>query len=293
MTEINNNQDRTHNEVHYQTIAGFLEKTPPNHLTQISDLVAPEFVAGQFVYSSKLNTPTLQLYCTHASCTRSMNFRCIAISDDARHLMTDNFASFYITFRCSNCQIHQKVFSLAARISRLGAPRGECYKYGESPPFGPHVPQKLFKLVGSESETFIKGYRCEAHGLGIGAFTYYRRVVENQKKNIIGEIITVSEKMGVPEDKIKTLREAMEETQFSRALNMAKSVMPESLLIEGHNPMRLLYRALSKGVHELTDEECLVRASSVREVLCELSERLSFLSKNKAELKKAVSTLTR
>ena len=99
--------------------------------------------------------------------------------------------------------------------------------------------------------------------------------------------------MGVPDAKIKTLREAIKETRFSKALDLAKNVMPESLLIEGHNPMRLLYRALSKGVHELTDEECLVRASSVREILGELSERLSFLLKNKAELKKALSTLTR
>ncbi len=293
MTEINNNKHRKQNEVCYQTIAEFLEKTPPNQLRQISDLVAPEYVGGQFGYYTKLNTRTLQLYCTHASCTRTMNFRCIDISNDARHFMTDKVASFYITYQCSNCQIEQKVFSLAARICRIGEPKGECYKYGEFPPYGPHVPPKLVKLVGSERDTFIKGHRCEAQGLGIGAFTYYRRVVENKKNSILGEIVTVSENMGVPEAKIKTLREAIKETRFSKALDLAKNVMPESLLIEGHNPMRLLYRALSKGVHELTDEECLVRASSVREILGELSERLSFLLKNKAELKKAVSTLTR
>ena len=222
-----------------------------------------------------------------------MNFRCIDISDGGNQLTADTASYFYVTYRCSNCREEERVFSLIAMICENGKPQGECYKFGELPPYGPHVPPKLVKLVGSESDTFIKGHRCEAQGLGIGAFTYYRRVVENQKNSILGEIITVSEKMGVPEAKIKTLREAIKETRFSKALDLAKNVMPESLLIEGHNPMRLLYRALSKGVHELTDEECLVRASSVREILGELSERLSFLLKNKAELKKALSTLTR
>ena len=246
MSDIKN-QVQTQNETPYQTIAEFLEKTPPNQLTQISDLVAPEYAGGQFGYYTKLNIPTLKLYCPHASCTRTMNFRCIDISNDGRHVVTDNVALFYITYQCSNCQIEQKVFSLAARVCRIGEPKGECYKYGEFPPYGPHVSSKLIELIGPDKNLFLQGRRCENQGLGIGAFTYYRRVVENQKNSILGEIVAVSEKMGVTEDKIKTLREAINETRFGKALDLAKNVIPASLLIEGHNPMRLLYRALSQG----------------------------------------------
>ena len=72
---------------------------------------------------------------------------------------------------------------------------------------------------------------------------------------------------------------------------MTRNVLPESLLINGQNPILLLHHALSRGVHELSDEECLELASTVRLVLGELSERLSALLKDKAELTAAVSTL--
>ena len=72
---------------------------------------------------------------------------------------------------------------------------------------------------------------------------------------------------------------------------MAKDAIPENLLIDGHNPMRLLHHALSRGVHELSDEECLALASSVRIVLGRLSEQLSDILKDEAEVKEAISTL--
>lgn len=72
---------------------------------------------------------------------------------------------------------------------------------------------------------------------------------------------------------------------------MAKDVLPESLLINGHSPIKLLHGALSEGVHALSDEQCLELAGSVRVVLGELSERLSQALKDEAELTKALSTL--
>jgi VIT1/CCC1 family predicted Fe2+/Mn2+ transporter len=126
---------------------------------------------------------------------------------------------------------------------------------------------------------------------GVGAFIYYRRVVENQKNRILGEIIKVSEKIGAAKEKVEKLKSAITETQFSKALDMAKDSIPESLLINGHSPILLLHSALSEGVHALTDEQCLDLAGSVRIVFGELSERLSQALKDEAELTKALSKL--
>ena len=71
-------------------------------------------------------------------------------------------------------------------------------------------------------------------------------------------------KIGADNKKIEVLKSAVDETQFSKALNMAKEAMPESLLINGHSPILLLHSALSEGVHALNDEECLQIAGSVR-----------------------------
>ncbi len=72
---------------------------------------------------------------------------------------------------------------------------------------------------------------------------------------------------------------------------MAKDAIPESLLINGQNPILLLHGALSEGIHALSDEECLSIASSVRVVLVELSDRLSQSLKDEAELTRALAVI--
>ena len=146
-------------------------------------------------------------------------------------------------------------------------------------------------MVGPDRDLFLKGRSAENRGLGIGAFAYYRRVVEEQKGRILDEMIRVAERTGAPAEMIQTLGKAKEETQFARALEVVKDGIPATLLIDGHNPLRLLHRALSAGVHELTDEECLELASSVRVVLTEFSEKVAQVLKDQAELKTAVAKL--
>lgn len=275
-------------EKQYKTIAEFLESTPPNQLINISDLSEWKNT-GWGNYNNVMRTPEIQLHCNHENCNGIRFFRCVSKED--QYLKTDKYEFFYVTYRCSNCQQVEKTFSLAAKIEVNAKPHGACYKFGELPTYGPPVSPKLIELIGPDRDEFLKGRRCENQGLGVGAFIYYRRVVENQKNRIIGEIIKVSEKLGAPGEKLERLRASVRETQFSKALDMAKDAMPESLLINGHSPILLLHSALSEGVHALTDAQCLELAGSVRIVLGELSERLSQALKDEEELKKALSTL--
>jgi hypothetical protein len=127
--------------------------------------------------------------------------------------------------------------------------------------------------------------------LGIGAFAYYRRVVENQKNRIIEEIVRVAKKVGAKPEVIQTLEAALKETQFSSAVESIKAGIPESLLIDGHNPLRLLHSALSRGLHEEDDAKCLELAQSIRVVLTELADRIGTILKEEAELKAAVSKI--
>ena len=286
-----NKQERIETEVTYQTFSEFLQNTPPNQLGDISDLAVPKN-AGPYPSNEKeINTPELSLHCSHESCNGVRFFRCIDLPVDRKSLDHRTISYLYVRYQCSNCRNTLKIYSLAVIIDTIGKPHGTCYKLGEYPPYGPPVPPRLIKLIGPDRDIFLQGRRCENQGLGIGAFAYYRRVVENQKNRILGEIVKVSEKSGVPQDKIDILRAAIEEIQFRKALRMTRDVIPDSLLINGQNPILLLHHALSRGVHELSDEQCLKLASTIRLVLGELSERLSVLLKDKAELTKAISTL--
>ena len=54
-------------------------------------------------------------------------------------------------------------------------------------------------MLGSEREYYFKGLRAESQSMGIAAFAYYRRVVENKKFVIFDQIILASELLNAAE----------------------------------------------------------------------------------------------
>lgn len=233
--------------------AEFLESTPPSSLTEINDLVKGSHYDLGGASSAYLTRPEIQLHCPDGNCNGTRFFRCTT-KDTIR--VSEDFSFEYISYICSNCRNTEKTFSLAVKRDGFEGP-GSCYKFGELPIYGPPTPSKLIKLIGPDRDIFLKGRRCENQVLGIGAFGYYRRVVENQKNRILDEIIKVSEKLSAPEKNINILKKAKDETQFSKALSSVKDALPQALLINRHNPLSLLHSALSEGLHNQTDEYCL------------------------------------
>ena len=269
-------------------LAEFLEGSPPGNETSVTDLAEPQNLGIYPPTSYIFAAPDIQLHCGSDSCNGTMFFRC---TDGRQDLKAGQWHLFYVTYRCSNCQKTEKTFSLAAVRDGFSNTSGDCYKFGENPEYGPPTAARLIKLIGPDRDIFLKGRRCENQGLGIGAFVYYRRVVENQKNRILGEIITVAKKLGAAAEAVQELEAAQAETQFSKALASVKDSIPQTLLINGHNPLKLLHSALSDGLHDRDDAHCLTLASSIRVVLAELSERLAQALKDEAELNKALSHL--
>jgi hypothetical protein len=269
------------------SFAEFLESVPPGQIRRISDLVKE--YAGNTRYW-ELRTPQLILHCTTDICNGPRTYR---RTGGDKHFQKNETTDLFVSYICSNCRQTTKVFSLHADAKDTAHAEsfGLAYKYGELPPFGPITPTRLLKLLGDQREFFLKGRRCENQGLGIGAFGYYRRVVEHQRNRIIDEIIKVSAKLGADSEALAELEAAKSETQFAKSVALIKHGIPQALLINGHNPLTLLHNALSAGLHEQTDEICLELAQAVRVVLVDLAERLSQAMKDEAELKSAVSRL--
>lgn len=268
------------------SMAEFLETCPPNQERWVTDVVSRvRFSSGN--YGEGIATPEIQLHCTDEACNGLRFFRCTS----EPKTIQKSWSFVYTTYKCSNCQRVTKRFAFAAMRPDDDTSLGQVYKIGEIPPFGPPTPPRLIKLIGPDRDLFLQGRRCENQGLGIGAFVYYRRVVENQKNRIISEIIKVASKLGVEKEALDELELAIKETQFTKALDSVKHGIPQALLINGHNPLLLLHNALSDGVHGRTDADCLELASNVRVVLIELADRLSQAMKDEVELNNAVSKL--
>jgi hypothetical protein len=162
-------------------------------------------------------------------------------------------------------------------------------KFGERPRFGAPPPPSVRKLIGND-DLILKGLRAEQHGLGLGAFVYYRRVVENHSRHLFEALEQAARHLG-DDEAVDMLHAASACHQFSRAVELVKDRLPRRLWIENRNPLTLLHGALSNDIHAATDDECLEIATSIRTVLIEMGERLADIMADKTELKKAVSTL--
>ena len=111
------------------------------------------------------------------------------------------------------------------------------------------------RMVGQDKDPFLKGRKAESLGMGIAAFAYYWRVVENQKSRFIGKIADVSRRIKAAPKAIEKLELAKTETRFTAAVELIGDAIPDALRIVGHNTLTLLHSALSEGLHERTDDD--------------------------------------
>jgi hypothetical protein len=255
-----------------------------------------------------VHLPELQLYCDGAckniSYCKGQQFAIGKLFGgiEREQLPTGNYVEptknvphdVVLCYSCEKCG--RVVKSYSVRFWSVAASWQErelvdVQKIAEWPFFSPRTPSKVTSLVGPDRDLFLKGRRAEIEQLGIGAFSYYRRIVEGQKNRLLDEIIRVARHLGVPAKNLARLEAAKVETQFSKAVDSVKEAIPPVLYIKGHNPFTLLHGALSEGLHAASDEKCLVAASDIRLILVEFAERLTEAMKDQKELDEALSRL--
>ena len=277
--------------------AEFLQDIPPSKRVKITNLWNVESVDPEEL---NLNIPKLWLYCDSEKCE---GIRAFSSRQTIKYEIFER--NQVLLYRCCNCQHKTKHISLNMTLDRedpglsvsqdevweIPSVAGFAINYGELPPFGPPTPSRLIKLIGPDRNLFLKGRRSENLGLGVGAFAYYRQVVERQKDRLITEIAKVAQKHGASVETLELFGKAINETQFSKAVHEIRDAIPQALLIDGHNPLSLLHDALSEGIHAGTDEDCLELATAIRTILAKLSENITHVLKDEAELKNSLTRL--
>jgi hypothetical protein len=184
----------------------------------------------------------------------------------------------FIPYTCRDCGRWHKTFALILSPHLdVKPPVLTAIKLGEYPPFGSHLAKRLQDMLSeTDLELYRKGLRTEREGHGIGAAAYFRRVVDNQWRALVKKLRDAAEKLGTPQEKLKVFEEALAQPQFSTAVDMLRDAIPAKLLIlDGRNPLTLLYRPLSVQIHDLSDEQCLQQAADIRVVLNETFDNIS------------------
>jgi hypothetical protein len=263
----------------------FLELTPAYVDQRFENLVhdtTPQSAGTVWGFPS----PRLQLYCEVDDGLRWC--------DPSGDVECAQYETSFIQYTCRDCGEWSKTFALIL-VADVGVKPTVlvAIKLGEYPPFGSHVAKRLQDMLSkTDLELYRKGLRSEREGHGIGAAAYFRRVVDNQWKALVTKLRDAAEKLGAPVEQLKVFDEALAQPQFSTAVDKLKDAIPAKLLIlDGRNPLTLLYKPLSVQIHNLSDEQCLQQAADIRVVLNETFDNISRVLSNDEALKAAVSRL--
>ncbi|OZY84377.1 short-chain dehydrogenase [Cellvibrio mixtus] len=129
-------------------------------------------------------------------------------------------------------------------------------------------------------QEFTKAIGLSAHGVGVGSFVYLRRIFEFL---IEDSHLRAKKQQSWDED-------AYSKSRMSEKIEMLKSELP-NFLVENKS----IYSVLSKGIHELSENECLAAFPALKvgiEII--LDEKLESIERRKKleEAKKAISSLT-
>jgi len=154
-----------------------------------------------------------------------------------------------VTFLCARNARHKMVFYMVHDGETL-------IKIGQFPSVADLQMGELNKfrtvLEKEESGEFRKAIGLSAHDTGIGAFIYLRRVLE--------KIVDKRGKEAIADNTIA--EDEFANARVAEKIRMLDGYLPEVLVSNAK-----LYGVLSKGVHELTEEECLRAFPAIRDLM--------------------------
>lgn len=220
---------------------------------------------------------TLDTYCH--GCQKDSTFTRLANRSADPYTYSSNNEVFMLRFSCSRSETHQIFFIFHLHYYTLT-------KIGQYPSIADLYTadlNKYRKVLGVQYPEFTKAVGLYAHGIGIGSFVYLRRIFEGLVEQAHQEANKQSD---------------WDEDQYSRSRMNEKIIMLKALLPTFLVENNKLYAILSKGIHELTENECKSYFPTVRDGIelildetMEQQERLNKITVAKKNINSIVKNL--
>jgi hypothetical protein len=116
-------------------------------------------------------------------------------------------------------------------------------------------------LTEEDNSNYRKALTTLSVSFGIGSYAYFRRIIENEIRRIIKDI---SELEFEGYENVKQAVTNFEiDHQMDKLIAVVTKYLPQSLNELGDNPIRLLYKQLSGGIHQFSEEECIEKAKHI------------------------------
>lgn len=152
---------------------------------------------------------------------------------------------YSLTYRCTRERSHTIIFDLITTENQI-------MKVGQYPSVAdmaiPEI-KKYRSILGKQYRDYSKAVGLFANGIGIGSYVYLRRIIENL---VFDKFSQAAEKLDISLDDFSKLH-------FDEKIDKLSDYLPD-LLVRNKN----LYGIVSKGIHELSEEECLSMFPRIR-----------------------------
>lgn len=197
-----------------------------------------------------------------------------------------NSCVMVVNYKCSACD--RFYYKFMFKVDEDGK---SIHKAGQSPPWSILVEEAVKNALGRHVKDYQRGLVCESQGYGIGAFAYYRRIVEL----VIADLLQDIEEL-IPDSAEKhKYHNALSNIQGSQSaavrIEVVKELLPASLRPRNVNPLDILYSALSGGLHDSSDEDCLDIANAVRTTLVYLIGEVAERKRNAREYESKIESV--
>ncbi|WP_162909181.1 hypothetical protein [Aggregatilinea lenta] len=184
---------------------------------------------------------------------------------------------FSVELECTRNRSHKTYF-----VFNVG--EGFICKVGQYPSLADLEIAELGKyraVLGSSYGELTRAVGLAAHGIGIGSFIYLRRIFENLVFEAAQEKSESDSAWSIEQWKHKRMEDKIKELE---------GILPEDLIAN-----RAIYAILSKGVHELGENECLEYFATIQSgIELILDEKLTKIQRQKKQksLQQAISKIT-
>lgn len=164
-------------------------------------------------------------------------------------------------------------------------------KFGQFPAFERNPENEVLNyLTEEDKDNYRKALSNLSVSYGIGAYAYFRRIIENEIKRLVKDISELEY------DNVDKVRIAWKEYETNRQMtNLIETInpfLPKSLKEIGDNPIKILYQQTSGGLHQFSESECLEKAKHVDKLLRYVIKKVATLKHDYIEAREAMKRLT-
>jgi hypothetical protein len=224
-----------------------------------------------YEYSHKIEYPdaAIDAFCIECGLSSVFNADNPPITNRNFDRYKENFEKdkdFDVILRCSRNSNHEMRFYFAQR-------NGILMKVGQLPSIADLLEHRVGKyrnILGDKYIELTRAIGLASHGIGIGSYVYLRRVFER----------LIEEAYERAKDTISKTPIEFQQLPMQEKIKLLKEYLPK-ILVSNSN----VYSILSKGIHDLGEDECLDNYSVIEKaielILDEEIERKDHLEKEK------------